>query len=37
MDIDPKKMQKHLKEGKVVIVAGFLRPLRVKPDPVINV
>jgi aspartate kinase len=23
MDIDPKKMQKHLKEGKVVIVAGF--------------
>jgi len=23
MDIDPEKMQKHLKEGKVVIVAGF--------------
>jgi len=23
MDIDPDKMQKHLKEGKVVIVAGF--------------
>jgi len=23
MDIDPKKMQKHLKDGKVVIVAGF--------------
>jgi len=23
MDIDPKKMKKHLKEGKVVIVAGF--------------
>jgi aspartate kinase len=23
MDIDPNKMQKHLKEGKVVIVAGF--------------
>ena len=23
MDIDPEKMQKHIKEGKVVIVAGF--------------